>query len=309
MIAKFHREVCEGEAGERLDRFIKLHEKSVDVTGLREAIADGRVMVNSRCVAKGLKLRIGDVVDARNLLEQCDRRIMPDESIPLEVIRAEELWVACCKPAGMPTHPLRVEETETLANAMVARWPEIAGFGDPPLMGGLLHRLDTDTSGIVIAARTPEAYTNLRAQFSAREVVKTYIALVAGNVSRGGRLENDLVHATVHPCRMSDISKIRTDERPMHAITEYRPISHHGKWTLLEVKIRTGVTHQIRCQLALAGLPLIGDEIYGGPKVDGLNHHFLHAAAIDFRNPSDNTPVHIESPLPEALTKACASCV
>ena len=301
MIANFHCIAAESDAGERLDRFIRRNAEGVDLTGLREAIADGHVLLNSRRAAKGAKLRAGDVVDARDLPEPSDRRIKPDATAPLEVVREEALWVACAKPAAMPTHPLRPDETGTLANAMVAHWPEIADFGDPPLMGGILHRLDTDTSGIVLAARTPEAYTNLRAQFAAREVVKTYLALVSGKVEKPGLLRDELVHATVHPCRMGDASRVRTDERPMRAETAYRPLSRHGEYTLLEVTIRTGVTHQIRCQLSLAGLPLVGDALYGGPRVGGLSRHFLHASAIAFRDPATGRPVEVRIPLSPEL--------
>lgn len=301
MIREFHRVAGADAGGERLDRFIRRLLPDADAAGLREAIGDGRVLLNSRRAAKGAKLRPGDTVDARDLPEPSDRRIMPDPSIPLRVIREEALWVACDKPPSMPTHPLRPAETGTLANAIAARWPEIAGFGDPPLMGGLLHRLDTGTSGIILAARTPDAYSDLRAQFSARDVVKTYIALADGIVEAPGRLENDLVHATVHPCRMTDASMARPSERPMRAVTEYRPLSRHRGKTLLEVRIRTGVTHQIRCQLALAGHPLAGDTLYGGPRVDGLARQFLHAAAIDFREPCGTAAVHVESSLPDDL--------
>jgi 23S rRNA pseudouridine1911/1915/1917 synthase len=290
----------------RLDRFLRERYPGVRAPEIHAALREGRIRRNGRPAAKGDTLRGGDTLEVDGLRETSDWRIAPDSSIPLDVLRESPHWAACAKPAGMPTHPLRPDEKGTLANAMVARWPEIATFGEPPLMGGVLHRLDTDTSGIVLAARDPGSYAALRGQFAERTVVKTYLALVAGVVETSGRLENDLVHAAARPCRMTDAARIRTKERPMRAVTEYRPLSRHGGFTLLEVVIRTGVTHQIRCQLSLAGHPLAGDALYGGPVHPGLSRHFLHAVKVAFSDPATGRPVTIEAPLPPELQAVCA---
>ena len=288
----------------RLDRFLRERVPTVAMSEIHAALRDGRILRNGHPAAKGAKLREGDTVGTGRLREAVDCRIAPAPSMPLDILRETVRWVACAKPAGVPTHPLRPEETGTLANAMAARWPEIADVGEPPLMGGIVHRLDTDTSGVVLAARDAAAYADFRSQFAERSVAKTYLALVAGDIGAPGRLENDLVHATAHPCRMSDRSLVRTEERPLRAVTEFRPVSRHGGFTLLEVEIRTGVTHQIRCQLALAGMPIAGDRLYGGPPHPALARHFLHASRIAFRDPGYGSRVTIDCPLPGDLAGA-----
>ena len=177
-------------------------------------------------------------------------------------------------------------------NGVVARWPDVRDVGDQPLMAGALHRIDADTSGLVLVARTPAAFDVLRAQFAAQTVKKTYLALVEGSVAVGGTLENDLIHDPTLPfCRMIDIRRARARVRaaPLHAVTHFAPVGRtscgNEERTLLEVTIYTGVTHQIRAQLALAGLHIVNDRLYGAFAVEGQNGHCLHALAAAFRHP------------------------
>ena len=219
------------------------------------------------------------------------------------------------KPAGMPVQPLSCRETGTLMNAVVARYPECRVLGDAPLMAGALHRIDADTSGLVLVARTADAFANLRTQFAAQSVKKTYLALVEGAVAVGGTLENDLVHDPTLPfCRMIDIRGKREAGRgkreegrgkrakPLHAVTNFTPIAHttveNEERTLLEVTIFTGVTHQIRAQLALAGLHIVNDRLYGAFAVENQTGHCLHALAASFTHPVSGDPVEIRTPYP-----------
>ena len=155
-------------------------------------------------------------------------------------------------------------------------------------------------------ARTADAYANLRAQFAAQTVKKTYLALVEGAVAVGGTLENDLVHDPTLPfCRMIDISRARAKVRtaPLHAVTNFRPLGltqcGNETRTLLEVTIYTGVTHQIRAQLALAGMHIVNDRLYGGFAVEGQSGHCLHALAAHFRHPVSDDEVEIRTSEPE----------
>ena len=196
-------------------------------------------------------------------------------------------------------------------NGVVAHWPECREVGDSPLMAGALHRIDADTSGLVLVARTDTAFAGMRAQFAAQTVRKTYLALVEGSVAVGGTLEGDLVHdPTVPCCRMVDAEAFAARHReistaslrPLHAITRFRPIAHVceecEERTLLEVEIFTGVTHQIRAQLAAAGMHIVNDRLYGAFAVDGLEGHCLHALAASFRHPISGEPVEIRTPQP-----------
>jgi 23S rRNA-/tRNA-specific pseudouridylate synthase len=142
----------------------------------------------------------------------------------------------------------------------------------------------------------------MRARFAARQVIKTYLALVTGEVTAPGRLEHLLAHKPSAPGVMVDARQLRAPPaRPMRAVTGYRPLRRVGEGTLLEVDILTGVTHQIRCQLALAGHPILGDSRYGGPAREGFARHFLHATRLAFAHPLDDAPTVIEAPLPREL--------
>ena len=215
------------------------------------------------------------------------------------------------KPAGMPVQPLTRHETGTLMNGVVARWPECVGVGDSSLMAGALHRIDADTSGLVLVARTAAAFEDLRAQFAAQTVKKTYLALVEGAVAVGGTLENDLVHMPgLGYCKMVEISRARLSgaerealaAKALHAVTSYRPMGFgragNEERTLLEVTIYTGVTHQIRAQLALAGLHIVNDRLYGAFAVEGQTGHCLHAWAASFRHPVSGASCEIRTRLP-----------
>ena len=191
-------------------------------------------------------------------------------------------------------------------NGVVARHPECAGIGDQPLMAGALHRIDADTSGLVLVARSAVAYERLRTQFAEQTVKKTYLALVEGAVAVGGTLENDLVHDPTLPfCRMIDVSRARQRIKaaPLHAVTNFNPIGltrcGNEERTLLEVTIYTGVTHQIRAQLAFAGMHIVNDRLYGGFAVEGQAGHCLHALAAKFLHPASGVETEIRTASPE----------
>ena len=265
-------------------------------------------MVDGRPALKGQKLSSGAQVLVKRLAEASDNRVAPDRSIHVRCLFEDESLLAFNKPPALPVQPLTCHETGTLMNGVVARWPDVREIGDQPLMAGALHRIDADTSGLVLVARTAAAFDNLRAQFAAQTVKKTYLALVEGSVAVGGTLENDLVHVQgLSYCKMTDISRARLtrDTRQptaLHAVTNFRPISHttvaNEERTLLEVTIYTGVTHQIRAQLALAGMHIVNDRIYGAFAVENQIGHCLHALAARFRHPVSGDETEIRTPFP-----------
>ena len=295
--------------GVRLDAAILLAFPSATRAFVKEAIAAGDVLVNGRNASKGLKLRGGETITIRRLAEATDNTVLPSGDCPRPVFEDAAL-LAFDKPAGIPVQPLSHCETGTLMNAVVTRYPECIPLGDRPLMAGALHRIDADTSGLVLVARTAEAFEKLRAQFTAQTVEKTYLALVEGAVSVGGTLENDLVHDPTLPfCRMIDKSRLRVNDRSqisslrfLHAVTNFKPIARttveNEERTLLEVKIFTGVTHQIRAQLALAGMHIINDRLYGAFAIENQTGHCLHALAAKFTHPLSGTVTEIRTTLP-----------
>lgn len=302
--------IVSSQGGVRLDAALLSAFPATTRAFVREAVESGQVLVNGRRAAKGLKLRGGERIDVISLAEASDNTVAPDPSVRLRTLFEDDNLLAFDKPAGMPVQPLARTETGTLMNGVAARYPECIPLGDRPLMAGALHRIDADTSGLVLVARTAAAFDALRAQFSEQTVKKTYLALVEGTVAVGGTLENDLVHDPTLPfCRMVDIRRARLSEqeksrlRPLHAVTNFRPIGRtfeeNEERTLLEVTIFTGVTHQIRAQLALAGMHIVNDRLYGAFAVENQTGHCLHALAAKFRHPASGDETEIRTPLPD----------
>ena len=304
------KQIKVNESGVRLDAVLFKACPSSSKALIRRAIEHGDILVNSRRTSKGTRLRGGETVEILRLLEQADNLVKPVPGAPLKCVFEDADLIAFDKTAGMPVQPLDCEETGTLMNAVAAAYPECRTVGDQPLMAGALHRIDADTSGLVLVARNEAAFENMRRQFSEHSVKKTYLALVEGAVATGGTLENDLVHDPTLPfCRMIDFKRNRLTRaqceglRPMHAVTRFTPIGRtmqeNEERTLLEVTIYTGVTHQIRAQLALAGMHIVNDRLYGAFAVENQTGHCLHSLSASFRHPTFCTETEIRTNYPD----------
>lgn len=304
------RQIKVNESGVRLDAVLFKACPSSSKALIRRAIEHGDILVNSRRTSKGTRLRGGETVEILRLLEQADNLVKPVPGAPLKCVFEDADLIAFDKTAGMPVQPLDCEETGTLMNAVAAAYPECRTVGDSPLMAGALHRIDADTSGLVLVARNEAAFENMRRQFSEHSVKKTYLALVEGAVATGGTLENDLVHDPTLPfCRMIDFKRNRLTRaqceglRHMHAVTRFTPIGRtmqeNEERTLLEVTIYTGVTHQIRAQLALAGMHIVNDRLYGAFAVENQTGHCLHSLSASFRHPTFCTETEIRTNYPD----------
>lgn len=302
--------VINTESGVRLDAALLSACPGTSRAFVREAIRRGDVLLDGRAAPKGVKLKGGEKITVVRLLESADNLVKPNPAIRPRVVFEDDALLAFDKPCALPVQPLSCDETGTLMNGVVARYPECAPLGDRPLMAGALHRIDADTSGLVLVAHSAGAFANLRAQFSAQTVRKTYLALVEGAVAVGGTLENDLIHdPSLACCKMIDYRNNRLCEaekaktRPLHAVTRFNPIGRtyveNEERTLLEVTIYTGVTHQIRAQLALAGMHIINDRLYGAFAVENQLGHCLHAYSADFLHPVTGERTVIETRLPE----------
>lgn len=286
------------QSGIRLDAVLLSRFPAVPRSFVREACDSGLVTVNGRPAPKGMKLKGGETVFVVRLDEACDNRPLADASVKVRCVFEDDSLLAFDKISGMPVQPLSRRETGTLMNGVVARWPECATAGDQPMMGGALHRIDSDTSGLVLVARSEAAFSALRSQFSEHKVKKTYLALVEGAVAVGGTLENNLAHMPgLGYCKMVDPSRSRLSHserdmlaaKSMHAVTNFIPVGSvregNEERTLLQVTIFTGVTHQIRAQLALAGMHIVNDRLYGAFAVENMRGHCLHALSAEFRHP------------------------
>ncbi len=273
---------------------------------IKRAFASGEVRVRGRRARASDPVEPGAEVAVE--LEDVSGPIAPDPSLPLQVLAEGPGWLVAEKPAGVATHPLREGETGTLASAVVARHPECAEASPDPRDGGALQRLDLETSGCVLFARDRASWEALRAQLAARTVEKVYLALVAGKVAAGGVCSVPLAARAGRVVAVPDLERPpRSTGAPRTAETRYEVRRAFASHTLLEVRIVTGVMHQIRAHLAWLGYPVAGDLLYGGAAaaIPGLERHFLHAAVLGFDRPEGGRE-RAESPLPEELERIMA---
>jgi 23S rRNA pseudouridine1911/1915/1917 synthase len=285
-------------AGTRLDLFVgqALGLSRAKVKALFDA---GAVRVDGRLAKKGQVVTSGQLVQVEVAEPPAHGQApQPQPELSLTVLHQDEALVFVDKPAGWPTHPLEPGETGTLANALVARFPQCATASEAPREGGVCHRLDLQTSGVVVAARTPEAWRAVRQQFTAHQVDKRYLALVRGPLDERGEIELPLRHRgeRVEPALGAP------DARPAHS--EFEVLGRRGEHGLVRVRIITGVLHQVRAHLAAVGAPIVGDTLYGGLPEPGLSRFFLHAESVALAHPQTGHRLKVGSPLPAELWAA-----
>jgi 23S rRNA pseudouridine1911/1915/1917 synthase len=281
-----------------LDVFLQENLTEYSRSRLQQWVKEGRVRVNGAAARPSYRLRGGETVEVEPAeLPALDAE---PEDIPLKILYEDEDVVVVDKPAGMVVHAGAGVRSGTLVNALLHRFESLSQLGGE-LRPGIVHRLDRYTSGVLLVARSDAAHRKLAAQFAARRVEKVYLALVHGNLKADeGRVEK--------PISRDPAARVRMTARRAAgraAITEYRVLRRFAGFTFLEVRIRTGRTHQIRVHLSSLGHPVAGDRLYGAPaKVPGLpplGRFFLHAHRLRFEQPSSGTPVTVQSPLPPEL--------
>jgi 23S rRNA pseudouridine1911/1915/1917 synthase len=298
--------VTDSHAGKRLDLFIQHHEAYSSRNRIQELIRSGLALVNGRREKPGYKVRPGDQV-ALELPERLVREVLP-ENIPLNVIFEDEHLVVLNKPPGLVVHPAPGNYTGTLVNALLFHYGSMpssaASFasdieGNDRERAGIVHRLDKDTSGVMVVARTEQALKTIAKQFKDRAVQKKYLALVAGVIKKGsGRIEAPIGR---HIKERKKIS-VHTAS-PREAVTLFKVKERLPGATLVEVEIKTGRTHQIRVHMAHAGFPVLGDRTYGGAKAAKVGdieipRQMLHAESLSLFHPVTKTPLAFIAPLP-----------
>ncbi len=288
---KFFITVSHG-SGQRLDVFLTAHLTEMARSQIQKLIADQRVRLNGTWTKPAHRLKAGDVVEVE-IEEENEERLLA-EDIPLDVIYQDDDIIVLNKPAGLVVHPGAGISSGTLANALIYHFPGIERVGHPA-RPGIVHRLDKETSGVMVVARSQKAYTELKRQFRTREVEKIYLALVWGRIQvEAGKFDWALGR---HPKYRQRIS-IRT-HKPRSALTFFSVKKILENLTLLEVKPVTGRTHQIRVHLAAAGHPVVGDPRYGGrDKSRKYTRLFLHAWRIVFSHPTRGTLAEFYAPIP-----------
>jgi 23S rRNA pseudouridine1911/1915/1917 synthase len=282
-------------AGERLDRFLASLPE-IGSRGLAERVLATGVLVDGQREAKSHRLTGGEEVE----FEPPERSAagLASEEMDLRIAYEDEHLVVVDKPAGLVVHPAPGHATGTLVHGLLAH--DVAGGdADRP---GIVHRLDRDTSGLMVVARSEEAHRRLQQLVRGRELERHYRALVVGRPrSRSGRIEAPIGRDRREPTRHS----LDTDT-PREAVTHFELVELFPRHALLDVKLETGRTHQIRVHLAAVDLPVAGDPVYGRPRELGLERQFLHAARLAFTHPFTSQRVDVESPLPPDLARALA---
>jgi 23S rRNA pseudouridine1911/1915/1917 synthase len=282
--------------GVRLDKFVAERCPELSRTHARKLIDDGFITVNGAPGKPSLKLAEGDDIEITVPAEAPPDLVAND--IPLSIIYEDKDVLVVDKPAGLPVHPAPGHPDHTLVNAVLHYLLGLAAEDAESLRPGIVHRLDMDTSGIIVVAKNRAAQADLSAQFAERTVSKTYLVLVRGRLMpEKGIIDAAIGRDSANRQRMAISAKGR------EARTDYRVVRYLGDYTLAEIKPETGRTHQIRVHLAAIGFPVAGDATYG-VKVPFLERQFLHAHRIRFRLPSTGEEVEFESPLPEDLTMA-----
>ena len=285
------------ETPERLDKFLVEQLQEFSRSRLQGLIADGFVEVDGRAAKKpGQILESGSQVTVR--IPPAAPTGLVAEDIPLDIIFETDDLVVVNKPAGMVVHPAAGHATGTLVNAMLGYDPEIEGIGGEE-RPGVVHRLDKETSGLILLAKNERAHRWLQDQFRLRKVDKTYLALVDGKPpTPTGRVEAHIGRDPSHRKRMA----IVPESRGRAAISEYKTLESFRNHTLLEFHPLTGRTHQIRLHCAFLGCPIVGDEVYGRKKSSvEINRHFLHAYRLKIVIPGEKEARVFEAPLPDEL--------
>ena len=275
--------VPESEAGSRLDRYLS-GALGASRAQVRRLLAGGGVVVDDRVVgssAKGLPLSAGSRIEVAGFRLPAAQRPIPDPQVPLVILAEGEGWIAVEKPAGTPVHPRAEEERGTLLNALIARSPEILGVGEGGLRSGVVHRLDVETSGVMLFATQEDRWSRLREAFRRHRVRKRYRAIVAGRLAGDGDLVLHLGVTRHRPARV----RVRPAGAPgtRRTALHWRALGSGAGATLVEVEPVTGFLHQIRVALAHLGHPVLGDSVYGVAQVPEAPRQMLHAAAIGYR--------------------------
>lgn len=310
------------ESSQRLDKFLTVQPGLAGYSRayLQCLIKKGDILINGKIVKPSYKLKLNDTISGQ-IEPLANISLQPNPNIKLNIIYEDNDILVVDKPAGLTVHPSEFgnsDRQDTLVSALLAYLPDIKNVGENPLRPGLVHRLDKDTSGLMIIAKNNEAFSFFKKQFSSpaknynksaedyseggqeRRITKKYIALVSGCPKQEqGIIEAPIARSLRNPTKQ----KISFESKARKAITEYKVIKKISeKYCLIEAIPKTGRMHQIRIHFAYLGHPIVGDTKYGGPKLPSLRRHFLHATYLKFKLPNGKN-IELNSPLPTDLQK------
>jgi len=308
-------------AGQRLDVWLTAQLENVSRARVQVLLSEAKILINGAHARPSLKLRGGETIEVLGEPTPRPLRAMP-EAIPLDIVYEDEDLSVVNKPAGMMVHAGSGATDEarnrgTLVNALLSHYAQLSHSADP-VRPGIVHRLDKQTSGLIIVARNDAAHLKLGEMFSRRQIRKTYVALVHGEVRQdSGTISAPISRDAIRRTRMTTKREAGARTAVSHYTVLERLDSRFGKFTLVAVRIETGRTHQIRVHLASVGHPVVGDTLYGAPakipaiaprrksgpepETIALDRNFLHAAELEFAHPRSGKLLSLKAPLPEEL--------
>ncbi len=282
----------------RLDIFLNDELEEISRNRIQKLISDGNILVNGKTVNKNYKLREKDIIDV-NIPEPEEADILPYD-IPLDIIYEDSEIIVVNKPQNMVVHPAAGHLNDTLVNALLFHCGSSLSGINGKLRPGIVHRIDRDTSGVLVIAKTDNAHKSLALQLSKHSMTRIYNAVVYNNFKEDyGIVDKPIGRNPADRKKMAV-----TDKNSKRAVTHYKVLKRMGKFNLIELKLETGRTHQIRVHMAYIGHPLLGDSVYGPKKqLFNLRGQALHARVLGFIHPSSDMYMEFESPLPDYFSE------
>lgn len=285
------------QVSKRIDAYMAEKYEDISRVAIQRLIETGKILVNGKKVKASYKVQVNDKITMEE--EKAVEVELKAQDIPVEIIYEDRDIIVVNKPKGMVVHPANGNPDGTLVNAIMAICKDsLSGIGGE-IRPGIVHRLDKETSGILIVAKNDKAHINLSQQIKEHKVKKTYIALVKGIVKENNATINMPIGRSE-----KDRKKMAVTKKGKEAITHFKVLKRYDKYTLLEINIETGRTHQIRVHLSQIGYPIVGDEVYSKGKNEwNIKGQCLHAKSLDFKHPITNEDMHLEAKIPQYFEK------
>jgi 23S rRNA pseudouridine1911/1915/1917 synthase len=298
-------------SGARLDNFLRHHLPHLSRRVIDQALGEKLFLVNGKAGRKGDTLKDADSVSFCGPALWLGTVPPSNATLRVPIVYEDECLLALDKPAGMATHGFSARDADTLANFLMDRLPEQAQIGQTPWEAGIVHRLDRETSGLVLAAKTAATHAQLRQQFRRRAIAKRYWALVWGEVPFEGKIDYAMAHDPGDERKMAILigdPDRRKKIKSWPALTQYHRLQCRAGVSLVALYMQTGVTHQLRVHLAAIGHPIIGDRLYAADHQEsfGLARQFLHAIGLELLHPRDGRTLQLEAALPTDLAAVLA---
>lgn len=285
--------VEENTQKKRIDSYIVDKNINLSRTAIKRLLDEGKILVNGKKQKPSYKPEVGDIITIEIMKPKVVE--LKPQDIPIDIIYEDKDIIVVNKPKGMVVHPANGNPDGTLVNAILAKCKDsLSGIGGE-IRPGIVHRLDKDTSGLLIIAKNDQAHINMSKQIQDRKVIKKYIALVKGVIGENtATIDMPIARST------KDRKKMAVDPKGKEAITHYKVLQRYDKYTLLEIKIDTGRTHQIRVHMSYIGHPVVGDMQYSNGKNEfGIEGQMLHSKYLEFDHPITGKRLKLEAPLPE----------